>query len=62
MTVVVVGVSRTDIDDIAATAGIKVQGRVARWAILSIKLADKLVKACLMRYMGTLELQYALAA
>lgn len=53
---------RTNIDDIAASARIEVQRRVACRAVLRLELADELVKASFVGHVGAGELQHALAA
>lgn len=46
----------TYIQHVAPTTCVEMQWRVACRAILRLELSDKLIKACLMRYMCTREL------
>ncbi len=52
---------RTDVDDIAATAGIEMQGRVACWTVLRLDLSNEFVEAGLVGDMGARELEDTLA-
>lgn len=52
----------TQIQDVAASACVQAQRRIARWAVLRFKLFDVLVKAGFVGDVGAGELQHALSA
>lgn len=53
---------QTNIQNISTATRIQTEGSIARWAVLRLKLADVLVKACFVGHVATGELENALAA
>lgn len=52
-------IRRTDINDIATPASIEVKRRFARWTVLSVDIANKLIKAGFVGHVSTRKLQDA---